>query len=152
MWPGKKWLEMPILDAFNSPLKIDNLWTDGLTHDMYNFKPVLRYDRCTTCHRAMEKTAPGSATEPAYEPIHTLAFSLPTPTREEFNQAQEELAKRRKELEAKGRTAEAQSLSIIDDVYGLRMAPEGLLKREDVTVNYVRDESRDRPCRLGGRC
>ena len=28
--PGKKWLELPILDAFNSPRKIDNLWCEGL--------------------------------------------------------------------------------------------------------------------------
>lgn len=27
--PGKRWLELPILNAFNSPLKIDNLWTES---------------------------------------------------------------------------------------------------------------------------
>ncbi len=28
--PGKKWLELPIFDAFNSPRKIDNIWHEGL--------------------------------------------------------------------------------------------------------------------------
>src|SRR5690606_27980657 len=50
---GKKWLELPILDAFNSPLKIDNLWTEGLTIQNGSFGRVRRFDRCTTCHRAI---------------------------------------------------------------------------------------------------
>ena len=37
---GKRWLELPILDAFNSPLKIDNLWSDGLTHRYGSFSKV----------------------------------------------------------------------------------------------------------------
>ncbi len=63
---GKKWLELPILDAFNSPLKIDNLWTENLTITNGSFGKVRRFDRCTTCHRAIDKTAPGSAVNPAY--------------------------------------------------------------------------------------
>ena len=35
----------------------------------YNFSSVARYDRCIVCHRAIDKTAPGSATEPAYPAI-----------------------------------------------------------------------------------
>src|SRR5436309_12794298 len=66
-WPfvlGKKILTLPILDAFNSPRKIDNLWSDGLTQN-YNFSYVRRFDRCTTCHQSLVKTLPGSATSPA---------------------------------------------------------------------------------------
>ena len=37
---GKRLLEMPILDAFNSPLKIDNLWSEGLTHKYGSFSKV----------------------------------------------------------------------------------------------------------------
>ena len=51
-WLGKKWLTLPILDAFNSPRKIDNLWADDLTID-YNFRRGRRFDRCTTCHQSM---------------------------------------------------------------------------------------------------
>ncbi|MCA9270785.1 MAG: hypothetical protein KDA41_20035, partial [Planctomycetales bacterium] len=123
-WFGKKVLEQPIADAFNSPLKIDNLWTDGLTHDMYNFKPVLRYDRCTTCHQAMEKTQRGSATEPLYEPEHELVVRLDTPTPEQLKEIAEE------------------DRRLLDVVYGFQLASRGLLDREDVTINFVRSESR----------
>ena len=63
--PGKKLLELPFFDAFNSPLKIETLWNDELTQD-YNFRDVRRFDRCTTCHQMQEKTLPGSAAEPAF--------------------------------------------------------------------------------------
>ena len=36
-WLGKAWLELPILDAFNGPLDIENLWSDDLEQD-YNFQ------------------------------------------------------------------------------------------------------------------
>src|SRR5690606_19779667 len=48
---GKRWLELPILDAFNSPLKITNLWTDNLKIPNGSFGAVRRFDRCTTCHQ-----------------------------------------------------------------------------------------------------
>src|SRR6187401_640595 len=35
----------------------------------YNFSSVARYDRCVVCHRQIDKTASGSATEPAYPAI-----------------------------------------------------------------------------------
>ena len=53
-WLGKRWLELPILDAFNSPLTIENLWSEDLEQD-YNHRMVRRFDRCTTCHQSMEK-------------------------------------------------------------------------------------------------
>ena len=56
---GKRWLELPILDAFNSPLKIDNLWTQNLTIINGSFGAVRRFDRCTTCHKAIDRTGPG---------------------------------------------------------------------------------------------
>ena len=63
---GKKWLELPVLDAFNSPLKIDNLWTENLSISNGSFGTVTRFDRCTTCHKSIDKTAPGSAVDPLY--------------------------------------------------------------------------------------
>src|SRR6202012_1515224 len=71
---GKQLLESPILDAFNSPLKVDQIWLPDLTLNN-NFKEVARFDHCTTCHQAAEKTAPGSATAPAFEEAHELAVS-----------------------------------------------------------------------------
>ena len=43
-------MEMPILDAFNSPLKIDQIWLPDLTLNN-NFKEVARFDHCTILPR-----------------------------------------------------------------------------------------------------
>ncbi len=75
---GKKILTLPILDAFGSPRKIENLWSDGLTQN-YNFSYVRRFDRCTTCHQSRVKTAPGSATSPAFVHEELVDFVV-TPT------------------------------------------------------------------------
>ena len=51
---GKAVLELPVLDAFNGPLRVDQLWLPQLTLNN-NFRDVARFDRCTTCHRGMDK-------------------------------------------------------------------------------------------------
>src|SRR5262249_21373450 len=51
-------LEAPVLDAFNSPLKIDPIWLPDLTLNN-NFKEVARFDHCTTCHQSIDKGGPG---------------------------------------------------------------------------------------------
>jgi chromosome segregation ATPase len=76
---GKKWLELPILDAFNAPLKINNLWTENLTIPNGSFGAVRRFDRCTTCHQAIDRTAPGSAIDPLYHDAKVVEYHLPTP-------------------------------------------------------------------------
>lgn len=125
--PGKKMLESPILDAFNSPLKIDNLWSDGLTQD-YNFSDVRRFDRCTTCHRAIDKTQPGTATQQAFPESKVLTFALAT-----INDRDNEAV-----ADADGETSDADQ---VEAVYGLRLAAEGVLNRNDVTVQYVQIDS-----------
>ena len=35
----------------------------------YNFAQAARFDRCTTCHRAISTTAPGTATDPLYPTV-----------------------------------------------------------------------------------
>ena len=62
---GKKFLNFPIIDGFGSPRHPENLWSKDLEQD-YNFSKVRRFDRCTTCHRGMQKSLPGNATLPAY--------------------------------------------------------------------------------------
>lgn len=117
--PGKKWLELPVLEAFNSPLKIDNLWSDGLLED-YNHKRVRRFDRCTTCHQAIQKTLPGSAVEAAYE--EATEFELVVDM-----------------------IPSADAKPVDDDVerfLGLQLATEGLLNPNDVTVTFVQPHSR----------
>ena len=75
----KNILTMPVLDAFGSPLKIDQIWLPELTLNN-NFREVARFDRCNTCHQAMDKTQPGSATLPGYQQEHSVTVELPTAT------------------------------------------------------------------------
>jgi cytochrome c2 len=123
---GKKWLELPILDAFNSPLKIENLWHEGNTID-YNFQRVRRFDRCTTCHQSIQKSLPGSAVDPAYVAQRTIKMILRTPTLEE-------------------RAALIGSASPgVSNVYGIRLADEGLVDANDVTIRFVQPADPDAP-------
>jgi cytochrome c551/c552 len=121
--PGKKILTLPILDAFSSPRKIENLWSEGLTQS-YNFSYVRRFDRCTTCHQSMTKTLPGSSTTPAYvrgESIDLLVIPPPkdAPPKPRLNDQGQPLPRD------------------LEDWLGLRLADEGLLNRDDVTVALV---------------
>jgi mono/diheme cytochrome c family protein len=47
---------LPILDAFASPTRINQIALPELTID-YSFKDVPRYDRCTTCHLGIDRGA-----------------------------------------------------------------------------------------------
>jgi cytochrome c551/c552 len=74
---------MPVLDAlYTGDIKLDQIWLPDMKIN-YNFSYVARYDRCIVCHRAIDKTAPGSATEPAYPAIprgeRDRSLVLPTP-------------------------------------------------------------------------
>lgn len=122
LWPGKKWLELPILNAFNSPLKIDNLWHEGNTID-YNFRRVRRFDRCTTCHQSIDKTQAGSAVDPAYAAEESFELIVRTPTLErlqELTGGQE---------------------PTFENAYGFQLADQGLVDIDAVTVSFVRPAS-----------
>ncbi len=75
---GKEILEMPIIDAFGRPLKVEQIWLPTLTLNN-NFRDVARFDRCTTCHQGIDKTAPGAAGSPGYDIRHEVTVSLDTP-------------------------------------------------------------------------
>ena len=75
---GKTVLELPVLDAFNGPLRVDQIWLPHLTLNN-NFRDVARFDRCTTCHKGMDKSLPGAPTEPAYSETQSITITLPTP-------------------------------------------------------------------------
>jgi len=47
---------LPVLDAFNSPTKIQQFTLNDLPID-YNFKYVTRFDRCTSCHKGIDRPA-----------------------------------------------------------------------------------------------
>jgi mono/diheme cytochrome c family protein len=142
---GKKWLSLPILDAFNSPRKIDNLWSDDLTID-YNFRRVRRFDRCTTCHQAMEKSKPGQPDQPQYDQLQELTLVLNTPSRDELEKLREEVQGRPNAPSS----LEALNDQLLSEAYGLRVAQAGLVSDDDVTLTYVKTGSRAATAKLAG--
>ena len=121
--PSRGVLTLPILDAFNSPLEIKQIWLPDLTIKNGSFGKVARFDRCTTCHQGIDRTAPGSAVAPFFEHDSLVQTALATP---ETAPAVEDDASRQ---------------SQISDVYGLVLAESGLLRDDDVTVEVVWPET-----------
>ena len=126
--PGKKWLELPILDAFNSPRKIDNLWSEGLDQPAGSFGRVRRFDRCATCHQGIQTELVNAPTQPLFQPESTIDFALelPQPPSEPTPQA------------ANPVPVSEQSLQ---DLFGLQLAQDGLLQPLDLTVRLVQPNS-----------
>ena len=131
--PGRKLLELPILDAFNSPLRIENLWAEGLTRDI-NFRQVPRFDRCTTCHTAMQKTDSGSADAPAYPREQVLEFTVARSASERAAPSVPSIAS----LPSVPSSATPSPDRLLDELLGLRLSDTGLLNPHDVTISHVR--------------
>ena len=56
----KRWsMELPIIDGFNSPLRIQQDWLPNLTINYGGMKDVARFDRCRTCHQGIDMTESG---------------------------------------------------------------------------------------------
>ncbi len=60
-------MELPIIDGFNSHLKVVQDWVPGLKITL-GMSKIARFDRCRTCHQNIDKTASGGV--PAYPPGH----------------------------------------------------------------------------------
>ncbi|NBU41325.1 MAG: hypothetical protein EBS51_11105, partial [Planctomycetia bacterium] len=116
---GKKLLELPVLDAFNGPLRVDQIWLPDLTLNN-NFRNVARFDRCTTCHRGMDKTLPGSSIDPAYPDQSEVRVTLATPAS----------PPERATVDGDGNTQ-------LETLYGMQLAPRGLFNAEDPTISVV---------------
>ncbi len=57
----KHWLmEEPIIEGFNGPLKVAQIWLPDLTINYGGAKDVARFDRCTTCHVNIDRTEAGN--------------------------------------------------------------------------------------------
>jgi mono/diheme cytochrome c family protein len=144
---GKQMLEMPIIDAFGRPLKVDNIWLPQLTWNN-NFRDVARFDRCTTCHQGIDKTAPGSAINPGYPTTRHLQLGLATPAAapeltdaqiDRLEEMDEEAADawfyERAEKEA---AIPEQKLQFrLRQAYGLELGKQGTFSPNDVTVTVV---------------
>jgi len=116
---GKSLLELPVLDAFNGPLRIDQIWLPNLTLNN-NFRDVARFDRCTTCHQGMTKSAPGSPTDPAYPQEQQVVVSLDTP--EEGPQPP---------------VVSGDANNQLQSLYGFQLAPRGLFDQDAATISFV---------------
>src|SRR5687768_15939143 len=135
---------MPVLDAFGSPLKIDQIWLPQLTLNN-NFRDVARFDRCTTCHQAMDKTQPGSATLAGYQQERQVVLELPSPTKEQADEILDRVAaQHEQEEEEEGivKTEHERQNERLAQLYGFRIAERGLLDEDDAAINVVLPETR----------
>ena len=147
----KRILELPVIDAFGRPLKIDNIWLPQLTWNN-NFRDVARFDRCTTCHQGIDKTAPGSAIDPGYETIERLQVTLATPEAppeisEEQQTHLDDMAAAAEKAwfwqrgELKAAIGEQELQYKLSNAYGLQLGRQGTFAANDVTVTVVRPRS-----------
>ncbi|MCI0362177.1 MAG: hypothetical protein L0211_27155 [Planctomycetaceae bacterium] len=121
---GKKWLTLPILDAFGSPRRIDNIWSEDLEHEYGSFGTVRRFDRCTTCHQSLVKAGPSGPTDPAYVAERTVNVVVTPPTGDQIPKPR---------FDDKGNEIPPTT----EDWLGIRLAGKGLLVDDDVTVSLV---------------
>jgi len=126
---GKSLLELPVLDAFNGPLKIEQVWLPNLTLNN-NFRDVARFDRCITCHRGMAKTMPGAPQDPAYPAAETIIVTLATPA---AGAAEQMMSDARAAVGA-GFAGDNEALQ---SIYGLRLAERGVFDASEPTINVV---------------
>lgn len=117
----KQLLRLPGIDAFGRSLSIEQIWLPELTID-YNFRQVARFDRCMSCHQGIDKTAPGSPSEPAYRGDSRVTAQLATP------------AKGPQAAVGQGSATEPD----LDRLYGLALAPRGILDPKAATIELVR--------------
>lgn len=65
----KRWLmEQWIIEGFNGPLKINQIWLPDLTINFGGMRDVARYDRCITCHTHIERVGTGNVAAFPYDP------------------------------------------------------------------------------------
>jgi len=124
---AKRILDLPMIDAFGRPLAIDQIWLPELTID-YNFCQVARFDRCTTCHQAIDKTRPGLPSDPAC--LHSQVLTVELATKPTYSEEEDQ------EDDEDDKT-QPQKEPTLETVYGLTLAPRGILDRDAVTVGRI---------------
>ncbi len=121
---GRDVVTLPILDAFNnSDIEVKHIWLPDLTQN-YNHKQVARFDRCITCHLGIDKTAPGTATTPNYEPAYVIeGLQLATPSSPP-------------DVEP-----DSDSRDLLVRFYGISLADSGIFDSEDALIDLVMPRS-----------
>ncbi|HEY4235325.1 MAG TPA: PDZ domain-containing protein, partial [Lacipirellulaceae bacterium] len=131
----QEWINRwPILDAlYNGNIKLEQIWLPDISIN-YNFRTVPRYDRCTNCHRAIDATAAGSATEPAYPdiPPGERLREIPLATPETAPPA----------ATADNSQPPASLKSQLMSVYGLSLSSRGQIDPDAQTIEVVLPGSR----------
>ncbi|MFH1267050.1 MAG: PDZ domain-containing protein, partial [Planctomycetota bacterium] len=125
---GKQLLRLPLIDAFGRPLAIEQTWLPGLTID-YHFRRVARFDRCATCHQGIDKTRPGSRSEPACLGEEVFSVELAVPAA--LGQGEGEDGKEEDATASPGEPT-------LNELCGLELAPRGILDPEEATLGLVR--------------
>ena len=65
----KRWtMELPIIDGFNGPLKINQIWLPDLTINYGGMTDVARFDRCNTCHVNIDRVGTGNVPAFPHDP------------------------------------------------------------------------------------
>lgn len=130
----KQLLSAPIINAFGSQVRPEQIWLPDLTMTNGSFGKVARFDRCVTCHTGITKTAPGSATEPAFPQEHSLSVTI-------------DLAELPAELRTKIAADRAKDTSFaamneqLRQSYGFALAETGLFAVNDATISIVYPDS-----------
>ena len=132
--PGKDILNLPILDAFGATRKPETKWSSDLMQD-YTHAKVRRFDRCTTCHGAMQKSLPGDPTSPLFDEEKSFDVVLIPRTPDEIKAIRAALKK--PELDEK----EQPIPFTVDEYLGIRLDDGGLINTDDVIVKYVEPQS-----------
>ncbi len=138
---GKRLLNMPILDAFSKEgdIKIRQIWLPNLTID-FNFQDVARFDRCTTCHVGIDKTAPGSAIDAGYPHEHVLpAITLNTPPEPPALTVAGDDGAEQVYLDPiiPNELTHDEQNELLLRAYGFRLADRGVFSANDATVEFV---------------
>ena len=139
----KEVTELPILDAFGRPIKIEQVWLPKLTIN-YNFGEVgdiARFDRCVTCHQSIAESAPGSAIEPRYKAEHSVQVTIATPAEKPAaltDVPEDETPDQRASRYAK----------VLEENYGLQLAQRGLFGPDEAMISVVRADSPAAKARL----
>jgi len=150
----KKLLSAPIIDAFGSQVRPEQIWLPDLTMTNGSFGKVARFDRCVTCHTGISKSAPGSPTEPAFPEEKSFTVTIDLAELDSFEKDADLLAAYKKakeanpdlpdrtlrQLIAEARAADTSFPAMNEQLrqsYGFALAETGLFAVNDPTISIV---------------
>lgn len=64
----RQFMQLPIIDGFNGPQKINQIWLPELTINYGGMRDIARFDRCTTCHMNIDRVEAGNVASYPHDP------------------------------------------------------------------------------------